>query len=435
MEDLEFLLHTHTKVLPEAGSIDRSVLRLAEAMARKTKTYEHPEEFVRLPFDPSVYAETVGMVERLWSTQLKYVVVIGIGGSNLGAQAVYEAIRGRWGDIEDKHPLAMFFDTCEPRGLEEGAEFLATHLANMHEIVINIISKSGTTVESAVNADIILDRLIPLFPEIHMRVVVTTDVGSPLAALAHKEGFQMLPIPKPIGGRFSVFTPVGLFPLGLLGVDLEALRTGAQEVYESAIRKKDMHARRATEAIYQAYTKGVTIYDIFFFNPEFESLGKWSRQLFAESLGKEKDLEGRTVRAGILPIISIGSTDLHSMLQLYLAGPKNMFTTMVRTKNFTHTHGVASKFSALAGVKGSTPKEATEAIYRSVIGSYRAHDISVSELILPDLLPYAVGGYMAWFTIVVYFLAGLMHVNPFDQPNVEDYKKATKAALGTAAHA
>ena len=168
-------------------------------------------------------------------------------------------------------------------------------------------------------------------------------------------------------------------------------------------------------------------------NMEFESLGKWARQLYAESLGKEFDRSGKEVRAGITPIVSIGSTDLHSMAQLYLGGPKDKFTVFVRIPEHS-TLKVPEKgmFTELIpSIKGVTPDTVMDAIYKGTLAAYNSHKLPHAEIGLPAVSLYGIGMFFELQMLTIMYLGELMHLNVFDQPNVEDYKKVTKQILDT----
>ncbi len=418
-------------VTPQVGAGVAGLTERLQAVTRKASgTYESHEEALRLPADPSILSEVTHLVQKYWTNQLKYVVVIGIGGSNLGAKAVVEALQGTMGAHLGHAPQLLFADTVSPRLLLDLEQIMLQKVAYAEEVVINLVSKSGATTESIANFDILYASLAKRFPDLLARVVVTTDHGSKLWSLAEEHGVGLLPLPKEIGGRWSVFSTVGLFPLMLAGVSAEELLAGARSVTESALARENAPLRYAT-ALYRAHKGGATMVNFFFFNPEFESLGKWARQLYAESLGKEKDRSGKVVHAGITPIVSIGSTDLHSMAQLYLGGPRDKFTLFTyvpeRTKLQVSTDGMF--LPLVSGLAGKSPEELMGAIYDGVRAAYATHQLPRGEMRLSAISPYAIGQFLQFHMIAVVYLAEMLHVDPFDQPNVEDYKKVTREIL------
>ena len=183
--------------------------------------------------------------------------------------------------------------------------------------------------------------------------------------------------------------------------------------------------------LFENFRMGKTINDNFIFHPELESLGKWHRQLMAESLGKGTEGEGGTVRVGITPTVSLGSIDLHSLGQLYVAGPRDKFTTFVWSASQDRS-GVSTErvFPALAPeVKGKSFAEIMRAIYEGVKKTYIREGLPFVEIVLKDTSPYSLGEFMQFKMIETMFLGRLLDVNPFDQPNVESYKVETKKLL------
>lgn len=397
---------------------------------KKGGEYLAPIEALRTPFDPRFTEDAKKLAEKFWNTHLKYVVVIGIGGSNLGTQAISDALLSASHQQTHKRAQILWFDTVSPALLERQLDEIMHHVRHEEELLVNVISKSGTTTETIANVDWLYSRLAHRFPQLSSRIVVTSDEGSPLLRRAKERGFATLAIPQSVGGRYSIFTTVGLFPLLLLGIDIREFLTGARDVISTTLGH-DNSAARAAEVIARAKNAGASMINFFYFNPELESLGKWCRQLYAESLGKEFDRSGRTVYAGMTPIVSIGSTDLHATAQLYFGGPRDKFTifTYVHTKMSARISNDAPFVGLVPGISGRTPEEIMSAIYRGTIAAYRTSHLPFGEVSLVAVSPYALGAYMAWQMLVVVFLGELWNINVFDQPAVERYKKETRNIL------
>ena len=416
-----------TPLIPERLSTYAGLI--SEVIAKKSGPYEKGEDALRLPQDPSVLADVTHMVQRYWNTQLRYVIVVGVGGSNLGAKAVYDALRGTLDGLLDGFPKLIFLDTVSPKLLGDLVRLLEVDVSYKEEIVVNLISKSGSTTESVANFEMLHAYLLKRFPTINDRIVVTTEKDSPLWNIAEKHKFGVL-LHQHVGGRFSVFSSVGLLPLGLVGIDISSFTEGGKETLRQCLLGNDQAMRFAT-ALYRATKHEVTTVNFFFFNPELESLGKWSRQLYGESLGKEHDKSGNLVHEGITPIVSIGSTDLHSMAQLYLGGPRDKFTLLMHVKEATHMRVPASLIfkNVISGINGKQPVELMDAIYQGVRSAYGKHKLPFAEVGFHAINPYTLGMFLSWQMLSVVYLAELLHVNAFDQPNVEDYKKVTKQIL------
>jgi len=417
---------------------EASLLKLHDEMKviaqSRSGAYDTPLHSIRLPHDPHILIDAKQCAERYYSSRLKYIVVVGIGGSNLGTQAVYDALRGKLDFVTRNQPKIIFLDTVSTNYLHDLLDLLTHEVKSREEILINVISKSGSTTESIANFEFLMASLMKNISGVEERVVVTTNYGSPLWISAQERGYGQLAIPESVGGRYSVFTHVGIFPLLLAGIDVVELLKGAQYMLEKNFGSNtDEHfARHNAEVIYGEMKRGVSILNIFHFNPELESLGKWERQLTAESLGKESDRSGREIHAGITPIVSIGSTDLHSMAQLYFGGPKDKFTMLIKSPepSTRHIPNAMLLADAHSGIKGSSPHSIMNAIYGGVVGAYQKLELPFAEVCLPSISAFSLGMYLEWRMLSVIYLAELMHVNPFDQPAVEHYKDKTRALLG-----
>ena len=334
--------------------------------------------------------------DKVSSKQLKYIILIGIGGSNLGAKAVYDAFYGYFDNIEpDRFPKIIFFDTVDPEFSEKLLKFIKPNIKKPEEIIINVVSKSGTTLETVFNYEFLLKNLVKIFGEkIKNRIVITADKSSKLYAESKNKGISVLEIPESVGGRYSIFSAAGLFPLAAAKINIDDFIKGARSA-------KLNSALSSSLFMFSNYKSGRKINDIFIFHPELESLGKWQRQLLAESLGKNGE--------GITPLVSIGSTDLHSVIQLYLDGPKDKFTTFIYTK------------------KNKNPRaKMMNAIFEATKKSYSKKKIPFMEIMLDDISPKSLGEFMQFKIMETTLLAKLMKVNAFDQPAVELYKSEIK---------
>ena len=388
--------------------------------------YTAPESSINLPFDEGMHNEIEATALKFKTPSLKYIIHIGIGGSVLGTQAIYEALVGSYDAlVPNRLPKIIFIDTnCS--GMIKIIRDLFRVLQNPEEVVIHVVSKSGTTTETIANFEIIYAFLKERFGEVKNRVVVTTDRGSKLWTAGETQGFTCLPIPQNVGGRYSVLSAAGILSLSLAGIDAHALREGASKMREICLSGniEENIALISAAILYHHYQKGISIHNSFFFGPELESLGKWYRQLLAESIGKE----GK----GILPIVSIGSNDLHSVAQLYLGGPANIFTTFVRVEDGTAGIKVPTTpmFSGLVpGIAAKDFSEIGNAIYGGVLAAYKKRALPFVEIIFPEISAKTLGAYVQFKMIETMYLAHLLAVNAFDQPNVEEYKAETRRML------
>jgi len=287
-----------------------------------------------------------------------------------------------------------------------------------------VISKSGETIETLTNTKIVTSILEEKFKHIDDRIVVLTKENSGLWNATPNE-VEKISLRENIGDRFSVFSIIGLLPLALAGMDIESFISGAKKSLETCL-DPDLESNPAVLSaahIHNAHIQGMSVRDFFLFVPEMEYVGKWSRQLVAESLGKD----GK----GITPTVSIGTTDLHSMAELYLGGPMDVCTTFVSLEKFPSLkveQSVVFK-NLLAEVNTKDAGEIVNTIYKSYRDSYEKSGGVFSEVVLPDLSEYSIGMYMQFLIIETLLLADLLAVNPFTQPAVEEYKANAKKTL------
>lgn len=411
-------------LLPEIEKISNS----------RTQGYATDYASINLSFDAALINDMNMIVREKKTFDPTTLVVIGIGGSNLGTIAVLEALRGKF--YNEHYDINIYFvDTVDSDYVNDIAHIVNQDLTKGNNVILNVISKSGTTTETVANAEIFLEILKNHRPyNYHQFVIVTTDQGSALWQLAEKEKFARLAIPDNVGGRYSVFSAVGLFPLRFLDVDIEALLHGAQSGFACSINKELNHNPAATSAalIITHYQKGLTIHDTFLFSVALEGLGAWYRQLSAESLGKAFNRKNQLINTGVLPTISMGSTDLHSVAQLYLAGPYNRFTTFVTVEKNKAQLTVPNyeNFELLVPhIQGKSFVTIMKAITEGTQQAYLNDNRPFVTMTLPEKSAYFVGQWMQIKMVEIMYCGFLLDINPFDQPQVEQYKKETKNIL------
>jgi len=371
------------------------------------------------------------VAEKKETSDPKTVIVIGIGGSNFGTIAVHEAINGLFYNESNPDVKLYFADSVDSDYIKTIFAFAQNELDQNRNVLLNVVSKSGTTTETIVNFQPFLDLLQKKRPDTYKDlVVVTTNKNSKLWNLAQAEGFAALEVPEKVGGRYSVFSPVGLFPLCFVGIDIEQLLAGAQSMMEFCLQEKNPAASSAA-IIFAQYQNGCSIHDTFLFSKDLAGVGAWYRQLVGESLGKETDKEGTVVNTGITPTVSIGTNDLHSVTQLYLAGPYDKFTTFVTVEKgkdlYVPTLDPLKDF--VANVQGISYDKLRQAIVGGMYRAYRKQRRPFMRIELPEKTPYFIGQLLQLKMIEVMYLGFLLNVNPFDQPQVELYKIGTREIL------
>ena len=394
--------------------------------------YDDDRGSINLPLDKHHLRACQALARKHAKASL--LVVVGIGGSNLGTIAVQEAILGKLHNLRPGKRV-LYADTVDPDQMAVIAALLDDELRKGRHVVIDAISKSGTTTETIANLEILLGVLRQRKRDPKRHVIVTTDADSRLWTLAKDEGFETLAIPRLVGGRYSVLSPVGLFPLALLGVNITALLDGAAHMRAACLRtghaENPAIARAALLAL--ARSEGRNIADHFVFKTDFEAIGKWYRQLMGESIGKEWDAQRKNrVWMGITPTVSVGSTDLHSMAQLYFGGPNDKLFTIVTIERWARDTGVPrmERYGALApDIQGKRLGRIMDAIAHGVTSVMNAQKRPYCRIELPDASEFSIGALLQLHMMEMMFLAPLLDVNPFDQSNVEAYKEETRKAL------
>src|SRR3989344_482754 len=397
--------------------------------------YDEPESSINLSFDEGFKKSLLERVKEEKNPGLKYIVVVGIGGSNLGTMALYQALRGMDVFMHDKDPKIIFIDTVSPPLIAKAIGFLNNQINSPEEIIVNMISKSGETTETVVNFEIVYETLKNKFGDkAHDRLVFTTDKGSKLWNIAESKNLKLLEIPQKVGGRYSVFSASGLFPLGLANFDIEGFWEGAAEMTKRCLRYETYENPALVSAVIAAhhYKNGIIINNNFFFNPELKSVGKWYTQLMSESIGREYNLKGERVNVGITPVVSIGSTDLHSMAQLYLGGRKDKLTQFIYASQKDNAPKVPTELfmpGLVDDIGGKSVADIMDAIFYGIKIAYIKNNLPFTEIVMHKISEDTLGQYMQLKMMEMMFLARLLGVNAFDQPKVEDYKRETREIL------
>ncbi|MGF6906658.1 glucose-6-phosphate isomerase [Fusobacterium sp. PH5-44] len=357
------------------------------------------------------------------------LVVIGIGGSYLGARAAIDFLSHSFYNSISK----------EKRGYPEiyfaGNNISGTYMEELLELLddsnysINVISKSGTTTEPAIAFRILKEHIERKYgkKEAKNRIFVTTDKDKgALKILADEEGYETFVIPSDIGGRFSVLTAVGLLPIACAGVDVSLLLNGAKmasKEYSAKYSKNSCYKYAAIRNI--LYKKGKMVEMLINYEPKLHYIGEWWKQLFGESEGKDKK--------GIFPATADFSTDLHSMGQYIQDGQRLLFETAVIVEGPLKDIKLKKEESDLDGLNYLAGKTMNHINEKAAQGTLLAHvDGGVPNLIIKikDFSPYSLG-YLFYFFEKACAISGyLLGVNPFDQPGVESYKKNMFALLG-----
>ena len=353
------------------------------------------------------------------------LLVAGIGGSYLGARAVVEAVKGLYhNDTEDGLKIYFCGNTISPTYLND-----IIKVTKGKRFSINVISKSGTTTETAlafrVLRKLLEDSVGP--EEANKRIYATTDrAKGTLKQLADAQGWPTFVVPDDVGGRYSVLTAVGLLPIACAGIDIDALMKGAADAREAySVCSKDNDAYRYAMTRNILYRKGKVVETLAAFEPDFTMMNEWSKQLFGESEGKDQK--------GLMPTSCIFSTDLHSMGQFLQDGSRTMFETYVDIKNTREDFYIEPLEGNFDGLNFLADQNMSVVNRKAMEGTILAHNdggVPIGVIEVDSLDAYNVG-YLIYFFWKACAVSGyLLSVNPFDQPGVESYKKNMFALLG-----
>lgn len=383
--------------------------------------------WVNLPNDiDDTLLGNIEQTAKLLQENCEYVVVIGIGGSYLGAKAVIEAMNNSfdWLQKDRKYPIVLFAG----QNIGEDYLFELQQLLNNKKFGIVSISKSGTTTEPAIAFRLLKTQLEnQVGKELAKKLIIciTDKAKGALRTLADKEGYTTYIIPDNVGGRFSVLTPVGLLPIAVAGYDIRALINGARDMKKiTCIADEKNIALRYAIVRNELYKKGKKIELLVNFNPKLHFIAEWWKQLYGESEGKD----GK----GIFPASVDFTTDLHSMGQYIQDGERTIFETVISVKTTTNKLLIPFDKDNLDGLNYLAEKRIDNVNKMAELGTCIAHvdgGVPNMKIELPQLNEYYLGQLLYFFEIACGISGYLLGVNPFNQPGVEAYKKNMFALL------
>ncbi len=384
--------------------------------------------WVNLPtdYDREEFLRIKKAAERIKSNSDVFVV-IGIGGSYLGARAVIEALNS---------PLHNFLKEDVPKIFFVGNNISATHLNEVirlcenKDFSVNVISKSGTTTEPAVAFRVFKELLEKKYgkEESKSRIFCTTDKEKgKLKSLAVENGYEQFVVPDDVGGRFSVLTAVGLLPIAVSGIDIDRLMEGALKASTDFkvcdLDKNSCYKYAAIRNI--LYRKGRLVEMLVTFEPHLLVFNEWFKQLFGESEGKDEK--------GIFPASAIFSTDLHSLGQYIQDGYKMLFETVInvkKPKEDFYIKPVEGDFDGLNYLADQNMSEVTQKVLKATVIAHTNGNVPNIVLEIEKLDEFELG-YLIYFFEKACAMSGYMlGVNPFNQPGVESYKRNMFALLG-----
>ena len=371
-------------------------------------------------------------VRDCWKTKgVDLVVVIGIGGSYLGARCAIEALSHNFAKQLSKNRSLSGAEG--PEVVFAGNNLSEEYLAELMDLVAErntatvVISKSGTTTEPAVAFRIIKEHIEKTYKDAAERIVAITDAKKgALKTLATQEGYKTFVVPDNVGGRYSVLTPVGLLPIVLAGFDVRAMLAGAREMEEACSVKSGENPAVKYAAmrnlLYSELGKKVEI--LVAYNPKLQYLGEWWKQLYGESEGKDQK--------GIFPASVNFTTDLHSMGQFIQEGERIMFETVVNVEKSNRSVVIGSDPQNLDQLNYLAGQHVEHCNAMAQLGTKLAHidgGVPQLEVSIENLSAYNLGGLFQFFEYACGISAYVLGINPFNQPGVEAYKKNMFALL------
>jgi len=388
--------------------------------------------------------ETVWYVKEFASMvrgRFDNILVLGIGGSALGGIAVTEALLKPYWNLltkeqRDNYPRIFFLDNIDPDSITGLLQVL-----DLKKTLVNVITKSGSTAETMSQYMIIKDLMEKeLGDDYRKNIVATTDqrVGV-LRQLADQEGYKTFVVPDDVGGRFSVFSAVGLLPFALVGLDIDRIMSGIKDM-DLALKNTDIFENIAAQGALINYLMdcklGKHISVMMPYSSKLKYISDWYVQLWAESLGKEYNKNGEKVNVGPTPVKALGATDQHSQIQLYNEGPNDKLITFIRVDNFDNTLEIPQIFgyTGIGYLGGKTINALINAeadSTRVALADYNRPTITIN---IERVDEYNVAQLLYMLEVQTAIAGELYNIDTFNQPGVEQAKNYTYALMGRAGY-
>ena len=388
--------------------------------------------------------ETVWYVKEFASmvrNRFDNVLVLGIGGSALGGLAVTEALLKPYWNLLTKEqrnnfPRIFFLDNIDPDSINGLFEVL-----DLKKTLVNVITKSGDTAET-MSQFMILRNLMEkeLGDDFRKHIVATTDkkMGI-LRQLADQEGYKTFFVPDDIGGRFSVFSAVGLVPFALVGLDIDKMMNGIKDM-DLALKNTDIHQNIAAQSALIHYLMdvkfGKKLSVMMPYSSRLRYLSDWFVQLWAESLGKAFNNNGEGVNIGLTPIKALGATDQHSLVQLFNEGPNDKLITFVRVDNFDTTLEIPKiyEYTGIGYLGGKTLNDLMNAEADSTKASLIDYSRPTLTINIEKIDEYNIAQLLYMLEVQTAIIGELYNINTFNQPSVEESRNYIYALMGRAGY-
>lgn len=373
-----------------------------------------------------------------------HVLVLGIGGSALGTRALLTALRpAGWNELSDEareyFPRLTVLENVDPASVSAALQRI-----DPRRVLVNVVSKSGATAETLAQYLVVrqwLEAAVgPEAPSHHMVFTTDPEKGA-LRQIAAKDNIPSLEVPPPVGGRFSVLSPVGLLPAALVGIDVDALLRGARKALRKAesSRLLENPAALLSGLLWAADARqGARMHVLMPYSDRLRDFAEWYRQLWAESLGKRVNRLGEEVWTGPTPLSAVGATDQHSQVQLFMEGPYDKVVTFIRVED----HGVQVPIPRRSGLpedvaylSGHSLGELLAAELDATAAALARSGRMNAMITLPRIDAEIFGELLMFFQLATGYAGIWYGVDPFDQPGVELGKRLTFAAMGRPGYA
>ena len=442
------LLDYNNMQAPRISTRGIDTARLADIAARFGDVHADVEQrrtagtlgFLQLPFEHAVVEQIRSFADGLGQA-FDTIVVLGIGGSALGASALLQALKPpHWNELTDEareyFPRIYILDNVDPTTIAPLLDRL-----DLRRTLFNVISKSGATAETMAQYLIVRDRLLSVMDADAARghLIFTTDPEKGvLRRIAADEQIATLAVPPNVGGRFSVLSAVGLLPAALIGVDVPALLGGAADMVERCA-SSDLRANPAgmfAALQYLAHTeRAANVHVMMPYTDRLYGMADWFRQLWAESLGKRASVRGDEVFTGPTPVKALGATDQHSQVQLYMEGPFDKTVTFLTVREFGTDVAIPRLYEdveELSYLGGSSLAALLTVEQEATAAALTAAGRMNMTIELPRIDAHSLGQLLMMLQIATVYAGGLYGVDPLDQPGVELGKQLTYGLMGRA---
>lgn len=369
------------------------------------------------------------------------VLVLGIGGSALGGMAVTEALlKPYWNLLTEEQrnglPKIFFLDNIDPDSICG-----LLNILDLKRTLVNVVTKSGSTAETMAQFMIVKNLLEKeLGDNYRYNIVATTDKKTGvLRQIAEQEGYKTFVVPDDVGGRFSVFSAVGLLPFALVGLDIDEIMNGIKDM-DLALKNTDINENIAAQNALIHYLmdikKGKNLSVMMPYSSRLKYVSDWYVQLWAESLGKNKDKLGNDIHIGPTPIKALGATDQHSQIQLYNEGPNNKLINFIRVKEFDNTLEIPNifEYTGIGYLGGKTINRLINAeadATRVALTDYNRPTVTIT---IDKINGYNIAQLLYMLEIQTAIAGELYNIDAFNQPGVEQAKNYTYALMGRAGY-